>query len=186
MPNERRKGPWIVKGSRQVFRNPWVEVVEDDVVGPNGKPTVFGVVKIRSGASVLAMDDEGNVYLTKEFHYGVGEETIEVVSGGADDGEEPIETAKRELKEEIGIEASDWKDLGIVHPPTTNAISPSRIFLARDLTFSEPSPEENEQIKMLKVPFDEAVRMVMDSEITHAASCVVIMKANEYLRNHPT
>ena len=112
----------------------------------------------------------------------MGEDTIEAVSGGTDGKEKPLGTAKRELKEELGIEAREWADLGKVNPFTTVVRSPAYLFMARDLKFSGSRPEKSEIIKVLKVKLDDAVRMVMESKITHGPSCVLILKAKNFLR----
>ena len=119
--------------------------------------------------------------MTKKFHYAIGIDDIETASGGLDGDEEPIETAKRELKEELGIEAQEWIDLGLVNPFTTVIKSPQKMFLARKLTFGQDNQEDTEDIKLIKVKLEESVKMVMDSVITHGPSCVLILKAKEYL-----
>ena len=71
---------------------------------------------MKSGVSVLPIDNKGNVYLTKEYHYAVERETIEAISGGIDKGENKENAAKRELNEEAGITANEWIDLGVLDP----------------------------------------------------------------------
>ena len=174
-------GPWKIKESVIKYKNPWIEVREDKVIRPDGKSGIFGVVNMKHGISVLPMDDEGFVYLTEEFHYAVGEDIIETVSGGIEENEDPLDSAKRELKEELGIEAEEWIDLGVVDPFTSVIKSPARLFLARKLNFNEASPEGTELIKTIKVELDEAIDMIMKNKITHAQSCVLIFKVKEYL-----
>jgi len=178
---EKRNGDFIIKSSVEKYKNPWIKVVEEKVIRLDGKSGVFGIVRMIGGVSILPLDEEGYVYLTKEFHYAIGIEDIEAVSGGEDNGEKPIETAKRELKEELGIEAEEWIDLGLVNPFTTIVESSQKIFLARKLKFGASSQEEIESVELIKVKFEDAVQMVMDSIITHGPSCVLILKADRYL-----
>jgi ADP-ribose pyrophosphatase len=138
-------------------------------------------VTLGSGVSVLALDDEKRVYLTDEFHYAVGRRTLEVVSGGCDPGEEPLDAARRELEEELGIVARDWIELGSFDPFTTMLCAPAKLFLARNLTFGASRQEGTENIRCVTVSFDEAIAMVMDGRITHGPSCVVILKAARLL-----
>ena len=175
-------GPWKIKDSKVKYKNPWISVREDQVIRPDGKDGIFGVVEMVAGVSVLSLDDEGFVYLTKEFHYAIEQESIEVVSGADDEGETNLEAAKRELKEELGIEAGEWIDLGKINPFTTVIKSPAAMYLAKQIEFSEANPEGTEKIDLVKVKINDAVRMVMDSEITHGPSCVLILKASEFLR----
>jgi len=178
-----KKGPWKIRKTVLKYKNPWIEVNEDQIVRPDGKPGIFGVVTMKSGISVLPLDDKGYVYLTDEYHYALGQKSIEVVSGAIEPREKPIEAAQRELREELGITAKEWVDMGIVNPFTTVVKSPAHLFLARNLAFTRKNPEGTEVIKTIKIKLDKAVKMVMDSKITHGPSCVLVLKVNNYL-NH--
>ena len=172
------RGPWKIVQSREIYRDPWIAVQVDDVIRPDGQPGIHSIIRLKVGVCVLALDKERNVYLTEEFHYAVGRVTLEVVSGGIEEGEEPLATAQRELREEIGIVATRWTDLGSVDPFTSNIISPARLYLAEDLTFVESAPEGTELIRMVRMPLDEAIRMVWDGRITHSPTCVLLLKAS--------
>ncbi len=178
----KKHGPWKIKASKEEYKNPWIRVREDQVVRPDGQDGIYGVVTMKSGVSILAIDENDQVYLTREFSYAVGEETIEVVSGGIDDDETPIEAAKRELKEELGIEAKEWIKLGLVNPFTKVINSPAYLFAVRDLKVGETNRDGTEQIKIIKTKLEEAVQMVMDGRITHSPSCLVILKAQTMLK----
>jgi ADP-ribose pyrophosphatase len=169
-------GPWQIVETKEVYRDPWIRVERDDVVRPDGHPGTYTVVHLMPGVSVLALDSDLQVCLTKEFHYAVGRTTLEAVSGGIEPGEEPLQTAQRELKEELGISAEDWRELGTVDPFTASILSPAKLFLARNLTFGPQNLEGTETILLVKMPLEEAVRKVLDSEITHAPTAVLILK----------
>ncbi len=177
----RKNGPWTIKRTATKYQNPWIEVREDQVVAPDGRPSLFGIVKMKAGISVLPVDDRGYVYLTKEFHYAIGRKSVEVVSGAIEKNERPLDAAKRELEEELGIRARKWNALGVVNPFTTAIQSPAYIFLARTLTFGPNHPEAIERIEPIKMRLKQAVQMVMESKITHGPSCVLILKAKEFL-----
>src|SRR5215212_5547189 len=93
----RSHGPWTILASQEVYRDAWIDVRKDDVLRPDGQPGTHSVIGIRRGVTVLALDDEHVLHLTEEFHYAVGRVTLEGVSGGSDEGEDPLDTAKREL-----------------------------------------------------------------------------------------
>jgi 8-oxo-dGTP pyrophosphatase MutT (NUDIX family) len=177
-----RKGPWQVEATTQKYKSAWVEVTEDKVIQPNGKAGSFATVKLKPGVSVLAIGDDDQVYLTSEYRYAIEQKSIEVVSGAVDADETPEMAAKRELREELGIEAEDWVDLGTVDPLTSILHSPARLFLAKELSFFEPQTEDSEIIELVQMKLNEAVQMVMDSKITHGPSCVLILKANHFLK----
>jgi ADP-ribose pyrophosphatase len=176
-----RHGPWQIVAREHVYRDAWIEVDRDEVIRPDGAAGTHCVVRLKSGVSVLPLDDQGTVYLTEEFHYGVGRTTIEVVSGGIESGEDAQGTARRELAEELGITAGQWTDLGVCDPLTSVVVSPTRLFLARDLSFGVANPEGTEHIGCRAMPLAAAVHMVLDSQITHAPSCVLILKVNHLL-----
>jgi NTP pyrophosphohydrolases containing a Zn-finger, probably nucleic-acid-binding len=174
-----RRGPWTVKETNLRYKSEWVELNEHKVVRSDGHDCEFAVVRLKPGVSVLAIDDDRTVYLTREYRYAIEQESLEVVSGAIDNGETPEEAAKRELKEELGIVAGEFVDLGMVNPMTSQLHAPARLFVARNLTFTEPQRDAGELIEMVKMELTEAVQLVMDSVVTHAPSCVLILKANE-------
>ena len=173
----RKHGAWTIESSERLYADEFAEVWVDEVSRPGVGPKRRVTMKMRAGVAVLALDAEGYAHLVRTFRYAVGKESIEVVQGGAEEGEEPKASARRELKEELGIEAAEWTDLGLVDAITSQVYSPARIFVARGLRFGEPETEATESLQPLKVKFDEAVRMVLDGEITQGISCTLILKA---------
>ena len=168
--------------SQTVYENPWMKVVEERVIRPDGKRGIFGVTHILPGVSILPIDDKKNVFLTKEYHYAVGRETIEAVSGAIETKEGKLEAAKRELREETGLLAKKWIYLGRVDPLTSMVFSPAYLFLARDLRQVKKNLEATEVIKVMKIPFKKAVSWAMNGKITHAETVVLILKVKNILK----
>src|ERR687894_601878 len=100
----RNHGHWTIHDSNRVYRNPFIEVVEDRVTRPDGQPGIYGTVAMRPGVAVLSVDEDGKAYLTRKFRYAIGRESIEVAGGGIDEGESPLDAARREAREELGVE----------------------------------------------------------------------------------
>jgi 8-oxo-dGTP pyrophosphatase MutT (NUDIX family) len=173
--------PFKLTGTREVYRNPWISVREDSVIRPGGKPGIFGVVTMKAGSSVLPLTEDGQVYLTREYKYAIGRESLEVASGAIDDGESPLECAKRELEEELGLTAAEWFDVGSVNPFTTVVSSPNHLFIGRGLRETRQNLDEGEVLRIVKMPLAEAYEKVITGEITHAGSCVLILKARVLL-----
>ncbi|MEK7509798.1 MAG: NUDIX hydrolase [Patescibacteria group bacterium] len=132
------------------------------------------------GASALPMDDSQNVYLTEDFRYAIGGNSLEVPGGGKDSSESVLEAAKRELEEETGITGDEWIDLGFVNVLTSVVFNPEQLYLVRKLHITQNRDEMEEKI-IHKIPFHEAVQKVVKSEITHAPSCVLILKAARFI-----
>lgn len=172
-----KRGPWTIQETSRKYQNSFINVCEDQVLQPDGKPGMYATVTMIPGIAVLPIDSNGIVYLCKQFRYALGEESIEVVCGAVEQDEPPLESAKREIQEELGIKAEEWISLGFFHLDTSIVHCPVHLFLAKQLTFTQTNQEGTETIERLRVPFDTAVQMVMDSVITHGPSCVLTLKA---------
>ncbi|MCA9084274.1 MAG: NUDIX hydrolase [Planctomycetaceae bacterium] len=168
-------GPWRILQTDQVYQDPWLSVRRDEVLRPDGLPGTHSVVTIKPGICVLPWQND-EVFLTEEFHYGVGRTTIEAVSGGRDDNEDPLPCAQRELTEELGIVAGQWTRLTTVDPFTSSVVSPTVLFLATDLQFTQAAPEGTEQIRCVRMPVQAAYEAVCDGRITHTPTCIVILR----------
>jgi 8-oxo-dGTP pyrophosphatase MutT (NUDIX family) len=177
-----QRGDWTVLGSGVLYSNPWIAVREDQVIQPDGKRGAFGVVEMTRGISVLPVDNEGNVYLVRVFRYTLDRESLEAIAGGIEEGESAADAARRELKEEAGIEADELLDLGVVDQLTEVVVSPDHLFVARGLSFGTTDLDATEAMTRVKAPLEEAVAWALDGAITHAASALLVLKAAHLLR----
>lgn len=172
----KKRGPFKVTGSKQIYKNNWISVREDSVIRPGGERGIFGVVEASHGSTILALTSDNQVYLVKEYHYAQGKKNLELPSGGGDAGETPLSAAKRELHEETGISAKKWTELGFIEPLTVFLNSPNYLFLAENLEVGEPHNEEKDLIEVVKLPFKKVLDMVMKGEITHSATVAATLK----------
>ena len=165
--------------SRLIHQGRLVRLCEDSVVLPRGTETTYEHVEIKNGSSTLAMEDNGDVWLVREWKYAIDRPSLEVVSGGIEPGEDPLDAARRELREEAGLTAREWIPMGHVDPFTTMLCCPNHLFLARGLSPVERDPEEAEiHMELQRVPLEEAVSLVMAGEITHAIRFTLPCTAN--------
>lgn len=171
-----KRGEWTVLDSTVQFSNPWITVREDRVIQPDGQVGAFGVVEMTPGVSVLPVADDGTVYLVRVYRYTLDRHSLEALAGGVEDGEDPREAARRELREEAGIEAAELIDLGMVDQLTEVVISPDRLFLARGLSLREPDREETEEIERVAIPLQQAVEWAYDGRwyTTHRADAPAV------------
>ena len=177
----KKRGPWMIKRTERKYHHKLIEVHQDEVVRPDGSDGTYATVRVKPGVSVLARGAGGEVYLAREYRYALGDFSLEVVGGAVEDGEPPADAARRELREELGIEAGRLTELGRVDPMTSIIDSPSTLFLAEELKFVEKKNEGSERIETVEVSLDEAMRMVIDGRITHGSSCVLILRAHARL-----
>jgi ADP-ribose pyrophosphatase len=170
----RKHGPWTIVESRQVYSDPWIVVTRDEVIRPDGAPGTYGTIRLKSGVTVLALDGNNRVHLTREFHYAVGRDTVEAVSGGIEAEEPASLAAERELAEELGLKARKWTHMGKLDPFTSAIHSTVDLFLAEDLEECPKNPDGTELIEHLTMGLDEAIQLI-GSEITHSPTCVLLL-----------
>ncbi len=168
---------WKKLSSRTVYENDWMEVREDHVVNPGGGENHYGHVHFKNRAvAIIALDGAGNTWLVGQDRYTLGEYSWELPMGGAPLDEPPLMAAKRELQEETGIRAANWEELMRLH--TSNSITDEVGFayVATDLSFGDTKFEETEDLKIRKLPLEDAVKMVLDGQITDAISAAALLR----------
>lgn len=181
-PEHSTQNPWTVLETEQKYSNPWITVREDQVINPGGGRGIYGVVSMKNKAiGIIPIDDEGNTWLVGQYRYPLDEYSWEIPMGGGPVEIDPLESAKRELKEETGFTADRWTKIARLH--TSNSVTDEEgfVFLAEELTAGDTEPEETEDLKLWKLPFTEAVKMAMDDRITDAISVAALLKADRLL-----
>jgi len=176
--------PWKTKGSEVKYSNPWITVIEDKVVRPDGKDGIYGVVDIGAGVAVLPIDDEGTAYMIEQFRYPLGRKLLDVPCGVMEGNETPIEAAKRELKEELGIEAEEWTDLGVYEAIPGVIRYREYLFMARKLKFGESNLDGNESLELVKMPFKDVIEKVLRNEVKDEKTALLLLLADRKIRHH--
>lgn len=169
--------PWKTLRSRIAYENPWLRIREDEVLRPDGQPGLYGVVEIRPSIGVLALNQRNEVALAGQWRYPVGRYSWEIVRGGSGEGEsDMLAVARRELREEIGYDAAQWSPLGAVDVCNGVTSDVQHLFVARELTFRGVHQDPVEKIETRWVPFEQAVRMALEGEITEICSVAGILR----------
>ena len=159
------------------YDNQWIRVIEDQVINPGGKPGIYGKVHFKNTAiGIVPLDNELNTWLVGQHRYVLNQWSWEIPEGGGQ-GEDMVEAAQRELLEETGLTAKQWTPILRVHLSNSVSDELGIVFLAQDLTEGQAQRELSEaDMKVRKVPFKEALRMVLDGDITDSLSVTSILK----------
>lgn len=168
------------------FKGRIINLRVDTVRLPNGRTSTREVVEYAGAVTIVALDDERQVLLVRQYRYAVGSELIELPAGKLEAGEDPLECAKRELTEETGYRAREWHPLLRFYSTPGFTSEYMHLFLARGLEQGEQSPDEDEFVEVMKVPLDEALRMVDRGEIRDSKSIVGLLTAARYFNGSAT
>lgn len=144
---------------------------------PDGNPGIYGVVTLRPSVGVVAINDRDQVVLVGQWRYSVGRYSWEVPRGGSHEGEtDMLAVAQRELAEETGVIAQEWRALGAVDVCNGVADDVQSLFLATGLSPTSRNLDPEEEIIVEWRPFAEAVAMAMDGRITEVCSVAAILR----------
>ena len=163
-------GRFVRRTRRVAYDNPWIRVWHDEVTRPDGSPGIYGVVHFENLAvGVVALDDRDRIVLVGQHRYTLDAYSWELPEGGVPPDERPVAGAQRELREETGVEARAWLELGRLD--LSNSVTDERaiVFLATDLSHGPAEPDPTEALETRWVPFDEALAMTLDGRITDLA-----------------
>ncbi|MBL4678122.1 MAG: NUDIX hydrolase [Mucilaginibacter sp.] len=169
--------PWKIVSEKPVYDNPWINVTEYQVINPSGNPGIYGKVHYKNIAiGILPLDDDMNTYLVGQYRFTLNQYSWEIPEGGGPLGIDPLESAKRELLEETGLKASEWKEIQRMHLSNSVTDELCILYVAKGLQQFEAEPEDTEDLIVNKVPFNEVYHMVCAGEITDCLAVAAILK----------
>jgi len=178
------KSPWTILDTTIPYDNPWIQIQHNEVLTPTKTSGIYGVVHFKNYAvGILPLDKDLNTYLVGQYRFPLNQYSWEIPEGGCPEGTDLLNTAKRELKEEVGLTAKKWTPLMKMHLSNSVSDEVAHIFIAQDLINGESEPEETEELVIKKVPFQTAYEMVLNGEITDSISVAAILKAKILLDN---
>lgn len=176
--------PWRCDEGRLEFENPWLEVHGYEAVAPTGRPARYHVVRFRNLAvGVLPIHADGTVTLVGQQRFPLRNFTWEMPEGGVPFDEAPLAGAQRELREETGLNAAEWRE--VLWLETSNSVTDERAvcFIATGLTEGPCAPDETEDLRLARVPFrallDQAVAGGVQDAMTVAATLRAYHMARE-------
>jgi len=167
--------------SEQVYSGVLLKVWRDRVRLPNGRAALREHIRHPGAAVVVALDDDGQVLLERQYRHPLGRVMVELPAGKLDPGEPHLETARRELREETGYVARDWARLGVIHPSVAYTDEAIEIYLARGLELRGAQLEDDEFLELFRLPLDEALAWVRDGRISDAKSVAGLLWVRTFL-----
>lgn len=176
MQQEETKNPWTTLSSEVKYDNRWINVTEFQVLNPSGGPGIYGKVHFKNKAiGIIALDEHDNTWLVGQYRYTLSEWSWEIPEGGGPFDASPLESAKRELREETGLTARKWTQISRIHLSNSVSDEEGFLFLAEDLSYGESELEETEaDLKVKKLPLREAIAMMDEGKITDSLSVIAL------------
>lgn len=168
--------------SKTVYQGKLLHVLEDEVRMPDGRPARREYVRHPGAAMMLAFPEPDTVLLVRQFRYPHGRDFLEIPAGKIDPGEDPLQTARRELREECGYEARDWRRLATIHPCIGYSNERIELYLARGLTHVGHAHDDGEFLEIIPMKFAEALRRVEAGGITDQKTVIGLLWADRFLR----
>ena len=172
--------------SRSVFEGRVVSIRVDEVRLPGGGTAVREVVDHRPAVVIVPLDERDRVIMVRQYRYAVGETLLEAPAGIVEEGEEPDQTAQRELQEEVGLIAGDLRKLGEFWATPGFCNEMMHAYVARDLRHSSLDADDDEDITVVLVPMAEALDMIASGKIRDAKTIAALLLARHVFGDQTT
>jgi ADP-ribose diphosphatase len=170
-----------VHETKEIYRGKSYSFVTEEVTLPNGLKTKAAMVRHPGSTAIVPLFEDGSVALTRQYRHPVRDYLLEIPAGTMEPGESPIDCAKRELQEETGLVAEDFRELAGIHILPSYSDEMIHIFLAKKLTTGPQRLDQDEIIEVVRHPLAELMEMIDTGQITCALTMIAIHRAVRYL-----
>ncbi|PCJ00130.1 MAG: DNA mismatch repair protein MutT [Flavobacteriales bacterium] len=171
------KNPWKTLKSEVKYDNPWIKITEHQTVDAADGDGIYGVVHYKNIAiGIIPLDEDYNTWLVGQYRYPLKQYSWEICEGGGLHTKDLLESAKRELLEELGIKAGKWNKIMDIHLSNSVSDEEGVIYIAKELSYFDPEPEDCEVLQIKKIPFNDVYEMVMNGELTDSLTVAGILK----------
>jgi len=164
-----------------VYQGSFLKVLRDEVELPDGNKSTREYIPHPGAAMIIPVTAQGNLVMVQQFRYAVKEIFIEFPAGKIDQGEDPLQTAKRELEEEAGMVAKDFRHLTTIHPVIGYSNEKIELYLATGLTATQQRLDHGEFLDVFEIPFSEAMAKLQNGEITDVKTMVGLFWYNQII-----
>lgn len=165
------------------YKGSFLKVLRDEVELPDGTKSIREYIPHPGAAMVIPVTDDGKLIMLHQYRYPVQRVFIEFPAGKIDAGEEPLATAKRELEEEAGLVAKDFRHLTTIHPVIGYSNERIELYLATGLTKTQQRLDHGEFLELFEITFDEAMEKLHNGEITDVKTMVGLFWYNQVLKS---
>lgn len=172
---------WRINHETNEYSTPLFTVKRVNLSFPDGKARDYDLIDIQNAVTILPIDEERNVYFVNQYRVGAKKLLLELPAGKIEDAEDPLLTAQRELREEIGMSARSWTRLGGFYMTPGYATEYMHCFLAEELYPDALAPDADEFIHLTRLPLDEVSGMISDQVIEDSKTLAVMMLAQRFL-----
>lgn len=173
--------PLQLDASRLVIGSPWRAVIEDQLAGDGGRVSTYAYLAVPRAVFVVPVTDAGEVVFVRQYRHPVRDWTLEVPAGSVEDGETPLEAAERELAEEVGGRARDWRHLTTFYSSSAHLSLRSDAFLATGVLLGTPQPGEDEDVVAVHLPVEEALARARAGRLVEGQTALALLLAAPHL-----
>lgn len=174
----RRIGPWTVRNTRTAFRNPWIEVEDNDVLRPDGAPGQYSVVRFANLAcGVLPVEADGTTWLVGQHRFPFDEYSWELPEGGGRRDVDPLVSTQRELVEETGLTAENWVEIGRWNLSNSVTDEEAIAYVAWGLRPGAARPEPEEELTLRRVEISTLIDMCLNGEVSDGFTVLIVLTA---------
>lgn len=181
MPLPPGSNPYTTRSHELLHARKYVKFFRDQVT-MGGLDKDYSYMQVDDSVGIVALNDKEEIALVGQWRYPIKEYRWEIPAGMSEAGETPLQNAERELKEEAGVEAKSWTELGSYQMDGSKMDQRNHLFLAEDLILGENAPMEDEQLEVLWLPLKEAVQLVEAGELRDALTVIGILRVQAHLQ----
>jgi ADP-ribose pyrophosphatase len=167
--------------SEIIFQGRAFDIRRDHLKTPSGRTAKYDIIEHHGSVVLVPIDTSGNVHFVRQYRHATGGDLLELPAGTLEPGEEPLECARREIREEIGMAASNLREIGSFFLVPGYSTEYMHVFLATGLREDPLPPDADEYLEVERIPFIKALEMARKGEIPDAKSLAALLLAQHYL-----